>query len=59
MKLEIGKRYSFPLTIPFDGRKKDGLFTGEYESNGNAILITRSGERWQVPEENCTRIKKG
>ena len=52
MELKAGKLYSFPLTIPSDGREKEGLFTGEYADNGNAILMTKNGERWSVPKEN-------
>jgi len=56
--LKIGKRYEWPVTIPFDGRKKSGLFTGKYKENGNAILITKDGQRWSVPPENCYLVKK-
>lgn len=44
-----GKRYQFPLNN-YDNRSKSGLFTGEYDKkNGNAILLTKSGERWSIP----------
>ena len=57
--LKIGKRYEWPMTIPFDGRIKSGLFTGKYnEKNGNAILITNDHQRWSVPPENCRLVKK-
>lgn len=53
VKLEIGKRYRFPITVPSDGREKSALFTGEYDKHGNAILKTRNGDTWVVPTENC------
>ena len=30
---------------------KSGLFTGEYEKNGNAILLTKNGDSWSLPCE--------
>ena len=57
MIIEVGKRYLFPLTIPSDGQEKSGLFTGEYADNGNAILMTKNGERWSVPKENLHKVK--
>lgn len=59
MKLQTGKRYAWPITIPSDGRMKSGLFTGQYAKNGNAILITKTGEEWSVPAENCVLVKSG
>ena len=53
--LQAGKRYTFPAVIPSEKEDISALFTGEYDSrNGNAILMTRYGERWSVPPENCT-----
>ena len=56
-RLKEGKRYTFPLVVPSDGRIKSGLFTGEYGKNGNAILMTRCGECWSVPVSNCVDDK--
>ena len=58
MELIKGKRYSFPVCIPSDGRMKSGLFTGEYDKRGSAILITKNGVIWHVPAENCRREKQ-
>lgn len=56
MELIQGKRYEWYINN-YEDKKKNGLFTGEYDkSNGNAILLTRYGERWSVPVEdldNC------
>lgn len=48
MELIIGKRYEWHINN-VENKKKDGLFTGEYYKNGNAKLLTRSGEEWSVP----------
>lgn len=57
MKLIKGKRYEWHINN-VDDRKKNGLFTGEYDkANGNAILMTRNGETWSVPAENL-KIKE-
>lgn len=50
--LIAGKRYWFPLTIPCDGRVKNGLFTGDYDCRGNAVIITKMGSVWSIPPEN-------
>ena len=49
MKLIPGKRYEWYINN-VDNRKKNGLFTGEYDKkNGNALLMTRNGEMWSIP----------
>lgn len=49
-----GKRYEWPLNN-YDSRKKDGLFTGEYDKyNGNPLLMTKNGEVWSIPVEDLT-----
>ena len=53
-----GKRYEWPVQSPFDGRMKNGLFTGEYAKNGNALFMTKRGEVWSVPEQDCSLKKK-
>ena len=56
MKLIKGKRYKW-LINNYENKKKDGLFTGEYDkANGNAILLTRNGERWSIPVEDLTEV---
>ena len=58
-KLVEGKRYMWPSQPNKPGtRWVNGLFTGEYKSNGNAILITKDGERWSVPVDECQLIPK-
>ena len=49
--LKTGKRYEWYINN-YENKKKNGLFTGKYETNGNAILITKNGEQWSVPEED-------
>ena len=66
--LEIGKRYewsiygtpgfSFHPDLP-EKWKRNGLFTGEYRPNGNAVFVCRNGDVWQVPEANVRLYKKG
>lgn len=52
MELIKGKRYEWYINN-CENKKKDGLFTGEYDkANGNAILLTRNGEEWSVPVED-------
>lgn len=54
MKLEKGKRYVWRIN-DYEDKTKDGLFTGEFDANGNAILMTRSGEEWSVPAEELRK----
>lgn len=50
--LQKGKRYEWFINN-YEDKKKSGLFTGEYdEANGNALLITKNGEIWSVPEDD-------
>jgi len=58
MELIQGKRYEWYINN-YEDKKKNGLFTGEYDkSNGNAILLTRNGERWSVPVEDLYNQSK-
>ena len=57
MELIKGRRYEWYINN-YENKKKDGLFTGEYETNGNAILLTRSGEQWSVPVEELTTKRR-
>lgn len=53
-----GKRYEWYINN-YDDRKKNGLFTGEYDkNNGNAILLTTNGETWSICVENLSVYKK-
>lgn len=62
MKKELieGKRYMWPSQPNKLGtRWVNGLFTGEYDkANGNAILMTKDGERWSVPKDECQIVPK-
>ena len=51
----IGKRYSFPVTIPPDGRYKNGLV--ESIDGDMVTLKTKSGEEWWVPAINLKPVK--
>lgn len=52
-----GKRYEWHINN-YDDRKKNGLFTGEYDkNNGNAILLTKNGETWSICVENLSVYK--
>ena len=58
VKLIKGKRYEWFINNVED-KKKNGLFTGEYdEHNGNALLLTKSGETWSVPVEHLMDFSK-
>ena len=51
-KITKGKRYWWYINN-YENKIKSGLFTGEYDKkNGNAILLTKNGEHWGVPERN-------
>lgn len=58
MSLIPGKRYEWPISnIPADG-KRNGLFIGIYDkNNGNALLMTKNGDTWSIPEEDCVLVK--
>ena len=48
--MKIGKRYYWFINN-YENKIKSGLFTGEYDTNNsNALLITKNGEHWSVPE---------
>lgn len=53
-----GGRYKWYINNVGD-KKKDGLFTGEYDKqNGNALLLTRNVETWSIPEKELKMVKK-
>lgn len=51
-ELVVGKRYQWPDSTPC-GRMINGLFTGKYKENGDAILQCRNGDIWSVSPQNC------
>ena len=51
-KITKGKRYYWNINN-YSDKIKTGLFTGDFDpNNGNAILMTKSGETWSIPIEN-------
>ena len=57
-KLIKGKRYEWFMNS-YENKKADGLFTGEYDkNNGNAILLTRNGDKWSIPVKHLS-LKRG
>lgn len=59
-KLIEGKRYMWPSNPNIRGaRWVNGLFTGEYDNvTKEAILVTKDGERWRVPVDECQLMPK-
>ena len=45
--LKPGKRYWFYINN-YDDRVKNGLFTGEYNAQGLALLQTKTGDTWCI-----------
>lgn len=61
MTLIKGKRYEWTIWKGIWSNKsylRNGLFTGEFLSNGNGIFIEKDGTRWAVPEEEVREYKK-
>ena len=47
-----GRRYYWFINN-YETKVKNGLFTGKYDANNhNAILQTKNGEMWSVPEKD-------
>lgn len=46
-KIEVGKRYEFPLSIPSDGRFKNGIV--EKIDRNIATIVTKKDEIWDIP----------
>jgi hypothetical protein len=59
--LEEGKRYEWKIKRVKNGQvvRQNGLFTGEYLENGNAVFQTKSGDEWSLPESSVWEYKKG
>lgn len=58
--LKVGKRYEWGISHEVNGNRTlhNGLFTGEYLDNGNAVFQTKTGEEWSIPEEDVWEYKK-
>ena len=52
-----GKRYEWYINN-YENKKKNGLFTGEFDINGCALLLTRNGESWSVPVDKLMKYHK-
>lgn len=51
-----GKKYYWNINN-YSNKTKTGLFTGNFDQyNGNAILMTKTGETWSIP---LTELKEG
>ena len=58
MKLIAGKRYSFyPMQPPKKSEPYDGIFTGNYDTHGLAIVIDKFNAEWHL-SPNSLFIKK-
>ena len=56
IRITKGKRYYWNINN-YSNKIKTGLFTGNFDpNNGNAILMTKSGETWSIP---VTDLKEG
>jgi len=55
--IKTGKRYYWFINN-YENKIKSGLFTGEYDiNNGNAILLTKNGECWSIPQKDLLERK--
>ena len=58
MQITKGKRYTWYINN-YENKTKSGLFTGSFDkNNGNAILMTKSGETWSIPLTDLIEINK-
>lgn len=57
-QLMPGKRYWFYIDN-WSNRKKDGLFTGDYDpNNGNALLMSKNGDTWSIPVKHLHKSRR-
>ena len=56
MKLIKGKRYNWYINN-YENKTKNGLFTGDFDKNNNAILMTKNGEVWSIPVKDLIEVK--
>lgn len=51
-KIIKGKRYWWYINN-YENKIKSGLYTGRYDmNNSNALLLTKNGEYWSVPQKD-------
>lgn len=55
-KIEVGKRYEFDLSIPSDGRTRNGIV--EKIERNIATIITKKDEVWDIPISYLRPVKK-
>ena len=58
MELVTGKRYEWTI-YNYGGKSMTGLFTGKYDEQGSAILLTKWGDEWHVPIKCVRTCRKG
>ena len=61
MKLIEGQRYEWCIGKVKDGKKlyQNGLFTGEYLPNGQAIFAGKDGMDWAMNPDKVHKYLKG
>lgn len=61
MKLVEGQRYKWCIGKVKNGKilYQNGLFTGEYLSNGKAIFTTKEGDEWTISPDKVHKYLKG
>lgn len=61
MKLIEGQRYEWRIGKVKNGKilYENGLFTGEYLPNGNAIFTTKDGVDWAIDPDRAHKYLKG
>lgn len=57
MRITKGKRYTWYINN-YENKTKSGLFTGNFDKNGNAILMTKEGETWSIPLQDLREVNK-
>ena len=51
-KIIKGKKYWWYINN-YENKIKSGLYTGRYDmNNSNALLLTKNGEYWSVPQKD-------
>lgn len=54
--IKVGKRYWWHINN-YENKIKSGLYTGKDTDNGNALLLTKNGECWSVPQKDLLERK--
>ena len=61
MKLIEGQRYEWRIGKVKNGKilYENGLFTGEYLPNGQAVFTTKKGDDWAIDPDKVYKYLKG